>query len=197
MIDLSNIGENKPNLKFKQYYLKALDADQKVIQGMAISTFNKDISEVDCRYVNLKYVIDDEWIFFTNYKSQKAKAIETHSQIAAVFYWSKINTQIRMKGTIKKASEEFSDYHFSKRSAEKNALALSSNQSSKISSYEKVEKNFLTALSENSLDRPDFWGGYAFKPNYFEFWTGHNSRLNKREVFELKDNDWDSFILQP
>ena len=104
MIDLSNIGENKPNLKFKQYYLKALDADQKVIQGMAISTFNKDISEVDCRYVNLKYVIDDEWIFFTNYKSQKAKAIETHNQIAAVFYWSEINTQIRMKGTIKKAS---------------------------------------------------------------------------------------------
>ncbi len=197
MIDLSNIGENKPNLKFKQYYLKALDADQKVIQGMAISTFNKDISEVDCRYVNLKYVIDDEWIFFTNYKSQKAKAIETHNQIAAVFYWSEINTQIRMKGTIKKASEEFSDYHFSKRSTEKNALALSSDQSSKISSYEQVEKNFLTALSENSLDRPDFWGGYAFKPNYFEFWTGHNSRLNKREVFELKDNDWDSFILQP
>ena len=36
--------------------------------------------------------------------------------------------------------------------------------------------------------RPDFWGGYSFIPYYFEFWQGHENRLNKRHVFEQQDD---------
>ena len=44
---------------------------------------------------------------------------------------------------------------------------------------------------------PDFWGGYSFTPYYFEFWEGHESRLNKREVYKKSDDIWKHFILQP
>lgn len=197
MIDISKISKNKPNNEFVKLYCRALDSDQKIIQGMAISTFNKEKNEVDSRFVNLKYIIEDEWIFFSNYKSRKAKDIETHNQISAVFHWQDINTQIRIKAHIKKTSKTFSDLHFKSRTNEKNALAISSNQSGTIDSYSSVVKNYENVLKSKSSERPYYWGGYSFTPYYFEFWEGHNSRLNKRNAYEMKGGDWNHFILQP
>ena len=57
--------------------------------------------------------------------------------------------------------------------------------------YEKVLKN------DNLKDCPEYWGGYTFVPYYFEFWEGHESRLNKREVYEMRNGHWEHFILQP
>ena len=77
-------------------------------------------------------------------------------------------------------------------------MAISSNQSKPISSYEKVSENYNKSLNNDNLkDCPEYWGGYSFVPYYFEFWEGHESRLNKREVYEIKNNEWDYFILQP
>ena len=45
--------------------------------------------------------------------------------------------------------------------------------------------------------RPSYWGGYSFKPYYFEFWQGHDVRLNKREVYTLQENGWEKHFLQP
>ena len=58
----------------------------------------------------------------------------------------------------------------------------------KISSYEEIVSKFDNALIENkhSIRRPNYWGGFSFKPEYFEFWTGHENRINKRLVFKKK-----------
>ena len=84
------------------------------------------------------------------------------------------------------------------RANNKNALAISSNQSQAIDSYETVIKNYNKSLETDNLNEcPDYWGGYSFIPYYFEFWEGHNSRLNKREAYEKKGSDWHSSFLQP
>ena len=44
---------------------------------------------------------------------------------------------------------------------------------------------------------PEYWGGYSFTPYYFEFWKGHESRINKREVFDQIDGVWKQSFLQP
>mgnify|MGYP001365741614 CR=1 FL=1 len=88
--------------------------------------------------------------------------------------------------------------YFADRDKKKNALAISSDQSIEINSYDDIKRNFLYTLDNDSLNvRPDYWGGFSFKPYYFEFWTGHKSRLNKREVYKEVDNDWVKTILQP
>ena len=110
----------------------------------------------------------------------------------------KLNIQIRIKASIKRTSNEFNKKYFKKRDIYKNALSISSNQSSKIKSYEDVNKNYLDTLKMKNLDEcPKYWGGFAFTPYYFEFWEGHESRINKREVFEFKDSDWNKYILEP
>ena len=84
--------------------------------------------------------------FFTNYNSPKAIAFECHNQISALFYWDKINLQIRIKAKISKCSEELSNAHFDGRAPEKNAIAISSKQSQPIESYEKVISNYHIAM---------------------------------------------------
>lgn len=198
MIKFNNPNEELPYVLFREKYDEAHEAGQKVIEGIAISSFNKDLNEVDSRYVNLKFIDQDKFIFFTNYNSPKASAFGSHNQIAALIYWSSTNVQIRMKGKIKKTSNDYNQKYFFKRSEEKNALAISSNQSKQIDSYIQVQKNYNKSLENDDLKKcPEYWGGFSFTPYYFEFWQGHESRINKREVFDKIDGFWKQSYLQP
>jgi len=198
MIKFNKLNQETPYLVFKEKYDEAFIAGQQAIEAMLISSFNKEKNEVDARYVNLKFISNNEFIFFTNYSSPKANAFNSHDQIAAVFYWSSNNVQIRMKAKIKKTSNEFNQKYFFNRSGDKNALAISSNQSKLIDSYDQVIENYNKSLESDDLKKcPEYWGGYSFSPYYFEFWEGHESRLNKREAFDIVDGIWRHSFLQP
>ena len=198
MIQFNELNQEMPYLVFKEKYNESLNAKQKNIEAISISSFNKEMSEVDSRYVNLKFVINDEFIFFSNYDSPKALSFNSHNQISALVYWPSINVQIRMRAKIKKTTDEFNQNYFFDRSEEKNALAISSNQSKPIKSYRLVKENYNKSLKNDDLKKcPEFWGGYSFTPYYFEFWEGHESRLNKRERYEKSDYSWKQLILQP
>lgn len=199
MINISKIIDDIPHNIFKEYYDKAIKNNQKSIEAISISSFDYDSKEVESRMVNLKYILDNEWIFFSNYKSLKAKNFNSHNQISALFFWESINIQIRIKARIFKTKSELSNEHYKSRILEKNALAISSMQSQKIDSYEAVTKTYYDVLKNSSKTkkRPTYWGGFSFIPYYFEFWEGHESRLNKREVYEMKSNVWKNSFLQP
>jgi pyridoxamine 5'-phosphate oxidase len=198
MIQFNNLNQEIPYLLFKSKYDEALNLGQIGIEAISVSTYESKTNEVDSRYVNLKFITNDEFIFFSNYNSPKASAFSSFNQIAALVYWPSTNVQIRMKAIIKKTSKEYNQKYFFNRAEEKNALAISSNQSKIIDSYEEVKENFNKSLKNDDLKNcPEFWGGYSFTPYYFEFWEGHESRLNKREVYEKSDDSWKHLILQP
>ena len=198
MIKFKYLNQEIPYQLLKEKYDEAIDAGQKGIEAIAISSYNKEVNEVDSRYVNLKFIINDEFIFFSNYNSPKASAFNSHSQITALVFWPSINVQIRMKANIKKTTNEFNQKYFFDRAENKNALAISSNQSKSIESYTLVKKNYKQSLENDDLKKcPEYWGGYLFTPYYFEFWEGHQSRLNKRDIYVLNGEDWIHSILQP
>lgn len=198
MIKFENINNEIPFMLFKSFYEKALLAGQKNIEAISISSFNTKAGEVESRFVNLKFVHNQEFIFFTNYNSPKANSFLMHDQIATLIYWSEINTQIRMKAQIKKTSNEFNQEYFVSRSKEKNALAISSNQSMQIGSFDMVKNNFMKSFKNDDLKKcPSHWGGYTFTPYEIEFWQGNEFRLNKRDLYKKNTNKWDHFILQP
>ncbi len=198
MITILNKSSEKPYQDFYNYLSKAKREQQKNIDAIAVSTFSKETNEISSRFVNLKYIDEEEWIFFTNYNSIKAKDIISNPDIAVVIYWNNINAQIRIKAKAFKTNPKISDNHFHARGIKKNALSISSDQSQPINSYDDVKANYLKILeSKSDLDRPEYWGGISFIPYYFEFWTGHKSRLNKREVYNEVNNKWVKTILQP
>jgi pyridoxamine 5'-phosphate oxidase len=198
MIQFDNKNNEPPYLVFKDKYIESVNAKQKNIEAICISSYSSENKEVNARYVNLKIIDDKEFIFFSNYNSPKSIDFNSHNQITALIYWNNINVQIRMKAHIKKTSREFNQAYFTGRDEEKNALAISSEQSNVIDSYKAVQENYEISLKNSSLSEcPKYWGGFSFIPYYFEFWEGHEKRLNKREAYEEQNGKWIHNFLQP
>ena len=198
MIQFNNLNTEIPYQFFQEKYDEALNAGQCGIEAISISSYNKELNEVDSRYVNLKFITNDEFIFFSNYDSPKASSFNFNNQIAALFYWSSINIQIRMKAQIKKTSKEFNQKYFFDRSEEKNALAISSNQSKEIESFDQVKENYNKSLNNDDLKIcPKHWGGFSFVPYEIEFWEGNEFRLNKRNLYKKDNTNWNHYILEP
>ena len=198
-IKFIEIHQSEPYQKFLYFYNKANNQNQPNIEAVSISSYDSKLKEVNSRLVNLKYIKNDNWIFFSNYHSPKSIEFKMHNQVSALLFWNAINVQIRIKAIIEKTPTIFSDEHFLKRSFKKNASAISSNQSQKIRSYQDVVKNYDEVYRNKShgKQRPSYWGGYSFKPYVFEFWEGKNSRLNKRNQYEFINNKWLNSILEP
>ena len=198
MIQFNNLNPEIPYQFLQEKYDEALNAGQLGIEAISISSYNKEIGEVDSRFVNLKFINNDEFIFFSNYKSPKAAAFNSHNQMAALIYWSSINVQIRMKAKIKKTSDEFNQNYFFDRSKEKNALAISSKQSKKTETFDQVKENYNKSLNNDDLRTcPKYWGGFSFVPYEIEFWEGNEFRLNKRNLYKKDNINWNHYILEP
>ena len=198
MIKFINNSNDQPFKILRDKYKEALSSGQKSIEALVISSFSRTNNEVDSRFVNLKIVDGKELIFFSNYNSPKSLSFLSHDQISALLYWNKINVQIRIKAKIKRTPSEFNNEYFKHRSHEKNALAISSDQSKKIASYEKIIENFNNTKTSGDLTKcPNYWGGFSFEPYEIEFWKGHNSRLNKRDHFKKNLDKWEYSILEP
>lgn len=198
MIKFKNLNPEKPFQILKEEHDKALAAGQKNIDAISIASYNKINGEVDSRCVNLKYVDDHSFIFFSNYNSPKAIAFKSHDQISALLFWSSTNTQIRIKAKIKKTSASYNKKYFKSRSLDKNALAISSDQSQQIKDFNQViEKYQIVKETARLNDCPNYWGGYSFSPYEIEFWKGNDFRLNKRDLYKKDKNIWKHFILEP
>ena len=200
MINFFETEKSEPYLKFKDFYDSAIAADQKNIEAFSISSYNNETCEVNSRFVNIKYIKQNKFFFFSNYNSPKSHDFKEHNQIAVNTYWNKINAQVRLKAYIYKAKPDESDKHFMTRSIEKNTLAISSNQSMPINSYDEVLHKYESQYDKsinNIPKRPDYWGGFFFIPYFFEFWEGNSNRLNKRTSYRPSKDTWFKEILEP
>lgn len=198
LIKFLNIKLDTPFSLIDKYYKEAVSLGQKSPEIFVISSYDTSLGEVDSRCVNLKFIDGNSFIFFTNYTSPKSVQFQNHPKISTLIFWDKINLQIRMKGIIKKTEREFNRKYFAKRSKAKNALAISSNQSSRINSYQEVLNKYETAFKSKDLSLcPKYWGGFSFDPYSIEFWKAGENRLNKRDLYELNNNKWVRYLLEP
>ncbi len=189
----------KPYNKFEHLYKKATNESQQHIEAAVVSTISKQ-NKPSSRMVNIKYLIKEAFIFFSNYESNKAKDISQNPKASMLFFWDKINTQIRIEGEISITKVSFSEEHFNQRPYDKNITAIISKQSSQNEGYEDLVKRYKVAYKKyekSILQRPNNWGGYKFIPDSFEFWLGNKSRINKRIKYIKKPKEWEKLYLDP
>ena len=159
------------------------------------------MNQPSSRMVLLKKISDDGLVFYTNYNSRKGKEIELNPKVAVNFWWRELKKQIRIEGSIEKASEEDSDNYFNSRPLKSRVSAIISNQSSKISSYEDLTNqidNYLEKNDESSIKRPEHCGLYIVIPNAVEFWEERDNRTHERLKYILSDDQkWSSYLLSP
>lgn len=194
------LGEtNQTTDLIKHYYNVALEKNEQYADACCISTISNNRNP-DSRFVNIKYIKDNQLIFFTNYNSKKSIQIALNKSASLVFFWKEINVQIRMQGEISMTSEEFSDRHFQQRSFDKNVAAIISEQSKTAKSYDQIVESYNTAkkyYADKPIKRPKYWGGFEFNYKNFELWKGNDSRLNERYFYEKIGKNWECETLQP
>ena len=153
------------------------------------------------RVVLLKQFSSEGFIFYTNYRSEKGRALAANSNVGISFFWPALERQVIVKGKAEKVAAEVSDSYFYSRPLGSQLGAIASNQSEPIATREVLEER-LAALEEKHKSsppkRPEHWGGYLVRPKQIEFWQGRPNRLHDRLVFTLSSNlDWSAERLAP
>lgn len=181
-----------PFLQFSLWLQQAVDSKVPEVQAMNLSTVSRE-NKPSSRIVYLREFENDRFSFYTNYHSKKATDLEKNPYACLTFFWPELERQIRIEGRVEKASASQSEAYYNARPYESKVGAWASDQSHALSSREELEtkiKELKKQFTPESIKRPDFWGGFVLKANYYEFWQGRKSRLHDRICYTLENKNW-------
>ena len=195
-----NIPEDPINL-FNRWFHETEDfggVDE--VNAMTVATIGLD-GFPKSRVVLLKKFNEEGFIFYTNYNSEKGKAIENNPHICLSFFWTSLERQVIIKGIAEKTPDVISDNYFASRPDGSKLGAIVSPQSEIIPNREYLETNLLLLEQEYQgieINRPKNWGGFLVRPQEVEFWQGRANRLHDRIRYQLQpDFSWKIDRLSP
>jgi pyridoxamine 5'-phosphate oxidase len=190
---------SNPIEQFTIWMNEAIESNLLEPNAMILATASKK-GIPSARTVLLKDFDETGFVFYTNYKSSKAKDLEENPNAALLFLWVELERQIRISGTVHQVSREVSEHYFHSRPRDHQLGAWASKQSSIIHNREMLENQFeeMKKRFENKeIPLPPFWGGFLVRPHRIEFWQGRESRLHDRICYTLNDGKWKIVRLSP
>ena len=140
----------------------------------------------DGRIVLLKGVDERGFVFFTNYRSAKGRALTENPRAALNFYWDELGRQVRVRGHVFEVTRAESDAYFRTRPRGSQVGAWASRQSEVIADREALEarcREIDERYAGRDVPRPPHWGGLVLRPEEIEFWQGQDDRLHDRILY--------------
>lgn len=195
-----SISDNPLQL-FQKWFYEVEESDSvDEPNAMTVSTVGLD-GFPKSRVVLLKKYTDEGFIFYTNYTSEKGKAIGENPKVCISFFWSSLERQVIIKGNAEKLAKNTSDNYFASRPDGSKLGAIVSHQSAVINSRDILEEKLRQleeAYQDKDIERPEYWGGYLVRPVSIEFWQGRPNRLHDRIRYSLtEDLNWNIERLAP
>jgi pyridoxamine 5'-phosphate oxidase len=196
----TSIPEDPINLFHKWFYETEEFGGVDEVNAMTVSTIGLD-GFPKSRVVLLKKFNEEGFIFYTNYNSEKGKAISANPHICLSFFWPAMERQVIIKGIAERTTTSVSDGYFDSRPDGSKLGAIVSAQSEVIPSRDFLNEKLQQLESDlqgKEIIRPDYWGGFLVRPQVVEFWQGRPNRLHDRIRYRLQDDfSWSIDRLSP
>tara|TARA_Y100000590_G_scaffold327052_1_gene371259 strand:+ start:54 stop:677 length:624 start_codon:yes stop_codon:yes gene_type:complete len=192
--------KDNPIELFKEWFEEAKNSEINDPNALALATTDKK-GQSSVRMVLLKDFDNNGFVFYTNFDSDKSKAIKENPNVSMCFHWKSLLRQVRIVGTTTQVSEKEADDYFESRAYESKIGAWSSDQSSILNkrqdlleSFKKYKNRF---RDQNKVPRPKHWSGWRLKPKEIEFWLNRENRLHERLKYFIKEKNWEKVMLNP
>lgn len=188
---LENNVDKDPFEFFSRWFDEAVKVEELEVNACVISTVSSDL-QPSARIVYLKEIVDNGFVFYTNYASQKGQEIALNPKASMLFFWPKNERQVRIEGVIVKLADAISDAYFDSRPLQSKLGAWASHQSEELRDVQEIHDRMVYYGEKfgSAVPRPPHWGGYSLSPSVMEFWQGRPSRLHDRIVFTASKNSW-------
>lgn len=173
--------ESDPLAQFARWYELAQAEVKPLPEAVALATATR-AGLPSLRMVLLKEFDAHGFVFYTNYRSRKARELARNPRAALLFYWGALHRQVRVDGRVERVTARDSDAYFATRPRGSQLAAWASPQSVVVAGRGPLERRF-TAFARKypgAVPRPPHWGGYRLVADAFEFWQGGEDRLHDR-----------------
>jgi pyridoxamine 5'-phosphate oxidase len=183
-LDDDGVGDD-PFALFADWFTEAVAAGLIEPNGMTLATSDAE-GRPSARVVLLKGFDHTGFQWFSNYESRKALDLAANPHAALLFWFDKLERQIRIEGEVEKLAAGASDDYFAKRPRGSRIGAWASPQSRPIADrgdLERFEREAAERFADGDIPRPPHWGGFKLVPHTFEFWQGRSNRLHDRFRF--------------
>ncbi|MCC4229220.1 pyridoxamine 5'-phosphate oxidase [Zunongwangia profunda] len=195
----SNISDNPFELFERWFNETEVEGGAGEVNAMTIATIGLN-GFPKSRVVLLKSYDSEGFIFYTNFNSEKGKAIAINPNVCLSFFWPSTERQVIIQGVVEKVDDETATEYYHSRPRGSQLGAWASPQSSEIASREVLENNLAQVelkYKDHEVPKPENWGGYIVKPVNIEFWQGRQNRLHDRIIFNKEEAQWNSKRLAP
>jgi pyridoxamine 5'-phosphate oxidase len=185
--------------RFHRWYREAEAAGTPQPDAMALATVDK-AGAPSLRWVLLKSASEAGFVFFTDKRSRKGKALRDNPRAAATFFWGLTGKSVRIEGRVEHLSKLQADAYWHSRPRGSQLSAAASRQSAPIDSRRTLvarRARLAKALGTGQVPRPEAWGGFLIVPERIEFWEHRGDRLHHREQFTRTRTGWKKSLLQP
>lgn len=169
--------------------------------AMTLASCDPD-GRVSARIVLLKAFDERGFVFYTNFDSDKGRALRANPRAALLFHWKTLRdqVQVRIEGAVGEVSDEEADKYFASRPRMSQIGAWASLQSCTLESRDAFDRRvaeFEQRYADRPVPRPPHWSGFRVVPQRIEFWYGAQFRLHERYCYELADEAWGKRMLFP
>ena len=182
----------------KAWMNEAIEVQVQEPYAMSLATCGMD-NKPSVRIVLMREITDTGIVFYTNYESAKGQDIAENPNAEVLFFWHKLERQIRISGSIAKIDATKSAAYFQKRPHDSQVGAwVSQPQSGEVANRALMEKTFEQLQTDYPTDSkvptPEFWGGYEITIEKIEFWQGRANRMHDRIVYTLDTTGSDGVL---